>query len=103
MAVWFVSRHPGAKGWAVEQEIHIDIWVDHLDPADVAPGDMVIGTLPIHQIARICDRGARYLHLALELPAELRGKELSGAELFALGARLREFHVRALDAVDGER
>lgn len=97
VAVWFVSRHPGAKNWVVEQGVCVDHWVDHLDPAEVAAEDLVIGTLPIHQVARICDIGARYLHLALDMPAELRGKELSETKLRALGARLCEFRVWALD------
>src|SRR5207249_10984084 len=41
----------------------------HLDLSDVLPGDVLIGTLPVHLAAEVCSRGARYLHLTLLLPA----------------------------------
>ena len=45
----------------------------HRDPVDVTAGDTVIGTMPIYLAAPVCERGARYLHLALHLPNEMRG------------------------------
>lgn len=66
----------------------------HLDPALLAPGDLVIGTLPLHLAAAACARGARCLCLVVDLPAGARGRELSAAELDAYGARLEEFVVR---------
>lgn len=95
MTTWFVSRHPGARDWARAQGIAVDSWVDHLDPALVRPGDLVVGTLPVHQAARVCAAGARYWHLVLELTPESRGRELRADELRRLGARLEEFSVRA--------
>ena len=93
MTTWFVSRHPGALDWAARQGIHINRPVDHLDVQSVANGDWVIGTLPIHMAAAVCERGARYLHLEINVPRELRGQELDAAQLDALGARLTEFRV----------
>lgn len=95
---WFVSRHPGAIEWAQRQGLAIDRQCDHLDPEQILPGDLVIGTLPIHLAARVCTRGGRYLHLALELPAHARGRELSADELEQYGARLQEFSVREVAA-----
>jgi CRISPR-associated protein Csx16 len=88
-----VTRHAGAVEWAKRQGIAIDRMVEHLDPAEVQPGDVVIGTLPIHLAAEVCLRGARYLHLVLDLPPERRGLELTAEEMRRLGARLEEYSV----------
>ena len=44
MAVFFVSRHPGAVEWAKNNIEKIDVLSDHLDPKEVNEGDTVIGT-----------------------------------------------------------
>lgn len=94
MTTWFVSRHPGALQWMEQHGPAFDQHVPHLDPAQVLPGDTVIGTLPVNLAAQVCARGAAYWHLALEVPAEARGRELSAQELQALGATLQRFHIR---------
>jgi CRISPR-associated protein Csx16 len=93
MTTWFVSRHPGAVEWARRLGLEVDRWVAHLQAADVAPGDVVAGTLPVQIAAEVCARGARYLHLSLDLPAAARGRELSANELERYGARLEGFIV----------
>ncbi|MDY6956204.1 MAG: CRISPR-associated protein Csx16 [Pseudomonadota bacterium] len=93
MTTFFVSRHPGADAWAAQQGLAVDRPVAHLDPAEVQPGDTVIGTLPVNLAAIVCARGARYLHLSLDLPADWRGRELSAADMRACGARLEEYRV----------
>jgi CRISPR-associated protein Csx16 len=67
--------------------------VTHLDPTKVGAGDTAIGSLPLHLAAEICQRGVRFLHLTLDIPAEWRGRELNADELDAAGARLEEFRV----------
>lgn len=94
VSVHFVSRHPGAREWARRRDLAVDAWVAHLDPEEVGAGDTVIGSLPLHLAARVCSRGARFLHLALDIPAEWRGRELDAGELEAAGARLEEYFVR---------
>ncbi|NWG74443.1 MAG: CRISPR-associated protein Csx16 [Rubrivivax sp.] len=96
MTVWFVSRHPGAIAWVRGKDLAVDRWVAHLDIDAVQPGDTVAGTLPVHLAAEVCARGARYLHLRLELPSSRRGRELSAAEIDLAGARLEAYDVRAL-------
>ncbi|HUM95558.1 MAG TPA: CRISPR-associated protein Csx16 [Candidatus Competibacter sp.] len=96
MTTLFISRHPGAREWAVEEGIIVDAVIAHLDPETVQSGDVVIGTLPIHLAARVCERGGRYLHLSLELPPDWRGRELSAADLRRFGARLEEYQVTAV-------
>lgn len=95
MTTWFITRHPGALEWARAHGIQADHQVDHLDPAAVRPGDLVLGTLPIQLAAAVCERGARYFHLDIALPRELRGRELDAGQMQHLGASLREYLVSA--------
>ncbi|GIX36117.1 MAG: hypothetical protein KatS3mg126_1896 [Lysobacteraceae bacterium] len=92
MGTLFVSRHPGALAWARKRGVEATV-VTHLDVQQVRDGDVVIGTLPVHLAAEVCARGARYVHLSIEVPVELRGRELSEAEMEDLGAQLVEFEV----------
>ena len=95
MTTWFVSRHPGAIEWAAQQGLRVDRQVSHLEPDQVRAGDTVIGTLPIHLAAAVCDQGARFYNLSLDLPVQWRGRELSAAELHQCNARLEQFDIRA--------
>ncbi len=100
MTTWLVTRHPGAVAWARRHGIEADRFVEHLSLADIATQvglrDTVIGILPVNLAAAVCQRGARYLHLAIELPAQLHGQELDADQLDALQARLQAFHVDPL-------
>jgi CRISPR-associated protein Csx16 len=96
MTTYFITRHEGARQWAENEGFPIDRMVDHLDPAEVRPGDRVLGTLPVNLAAEVCARGGRYFHLALDLPPEWRGRELSAGDMARFGAVLREFRVVAV-------
>lgn len=98
MTIFFVSRHPGAREWARELGVIVDRWVDHLELNEIQPGDSVLGTLPVHLAAAVCERGAAYWHLSLDLPVALRGRELTDEELCLHRARLEAFDVRRLNA-----
>ncbi|CAI8770930.1 CRISPR-associated protein Csx16 [Methylocaldum szegediense] len=93
MTTYFVTRHPGAVDWARESGISVDRQLAHLDIAEVKSGDWVIGTLPVHLAAEVCALGARYFHLALEIPPGWRGRELSAEDLRRFGARIVEYRV----------
>lgn len=93
MTTFFVSRHPGAVEWAKRQALAVDRFVPQLAAEEIALGDVVIGTLPVHLAREVCACGARYLHLALDLPADARGRELSADELERCGARLEPMRV----------
>ncbi|AVO49256.1 CRISPR-associated protein Csx16 [Melaminivora suipulveris] len=93
MTTWFVSRHPGALQWMRQHGPAFDQHVPHLDPAQVHPGDRVLGTLPVHLAAQVCARRAEYWHLVLDLPEAARGHELGAHELTALRARLQRFFI----------
>ena len=40
MTTYFVTRHPGARAWAQQQGVAVDVLIDHLDPEIVQPGDV---------------------------------------------------------------
>ena len=96
MTTYFVSRHPGAHDWAAEEGFEVDAVIDHLDPSRIAPGDILIGSLPVNLAAEVCTRGARYLNLSLDLPVALRGVELSAEQMRACGARVEEYRIQRL-------
>lgn len=94
MTTFFVSRHPGAIEWVKQQGVKIDRWVPHLDITDIASGDTVVGTLPVPMVFAVNQRGAHYLHLQVNVPASLRGVELTAAQLHAVQASLVAFQVQ---------
>lgn len=96
MATWFISRHQGAIDWAKQQGIAVDHWVTHLDAGKIRSGDIVIGTLPVHLAAEICQKGARFFFLELNLLADQRGKELTADEMSQAGCSLAEYDIRCL-------
>jgi CRISPR-associated protein Csx16 len=93
MPTYFVTRHSGAREWAARRghgEAHV---IAHLDPALIRPGDMVMGTLPVHLAAEVCARGAHFLFLVLDTPPELRGRDLTADEMEKCGARLAGYRI----------
>ncbi len=100
MAAYFVSRHAGALEWAARRGISAER-VEHLDVALIGPGDIVMGTLPVHLAAAVRARGARYLHLEMTVPASERGIGLSADDMDRCGARLTEYKVIPADPADG--
>ncbi|MBL8347523.1 MAG: CRISPR-associated protein Csx16, partial [Rubrivivax sp.] len=93
MRTILVTRHLGSLFWAYRAGIPYDLMVEHLDPEQVAEGDVVVGTLPVHLAAEVCGRGARYMHLVIDVPAEQRGRELRRRDLDRCNARLVEFRI----------
>ncbi len=93
MKTYLVARHVGTIEWCNAKNIQIDVYLQHLEPEVIQPEDVVIGTLPINYAAEICKKGARYLHLSLEVPFEMRGKELSAEDLEKFGAQIEEYQV----------
>ena len=93
MTTYFITRHEGAREWAARKGIRVDATLDHLEVASIQPGDTVIGVLPVHLAAQVCERGARYFHFAIDLPPEMRGRELTADELEHFDARIEEYHV----------
>jgi CRISPR-associated protein Csx16 len=97
-STWFVCRHAGSINWAKRQKLHIDHYVEHLDVLhSPAPGDMVIGTLPVQLIHTLNQRGVRYKHLELNLSAQQRGQELSAHDIKRSDPQLTEFLVMKVE------
>lgn len=99
MTALFVTRHAGALEWAARRGIEA-VAVEHLDVAAVGPGDLVMGTLPLHLAAAVCGRGARFLHLELDLPADARGRTLTADDMDRFGARLVEYRVERVEPIE---
>jgi len=96
MTTWFISRHLGAIEWIKQQNIQIDRFESHLDTSLVQAGDVVIGTLPIHLVAEICQKGAKFYFLSVNVKPEQRGTELTAQQLVEQGCTLQAFHIQKL-------
>lgn len=106
MTTYLVTRHPGTRLWASvfsrnkRLPFSIDHVVEHLDPALLDKGDVVVGTIPLHLAAELRHRGIEFWALDLDLPPQDIGKELSGVYLATRGARFTRYEVRKKDTVD---
>ena len=97
MSVYFVSRHAGAIEWIKQQtQWQIDQFVSHLDPAIIQANDVVLGTLPLHLAAEVCERGASFYFLTLPQQFSERGIEHSAESMWIAGAKLQRFHVQRM-------
>ena len=94
MNKWFVSRHQGAIEWSKKhgnlKNLNV---VNDLDINEINPGDEVYGTLPVHLVAKVCERGGKYFHLSMNVPQDIRGQELSVDEMQKFNANLKEMTV----------
>lgn len=96
MTIWFVSRHQGAIEWIQQQGIQIDRFESHLDVSLVQTGDVVIGTLPIHLAAQVCEKGATFYFLSVNVSREQRGTELTAKQISEQGGCLQSYLIQAL-------
>ena len=94
VSAYFVTRHAGAMEWARRRGIEVTV-LDHLDPRTIRRGDIVSGTLPAQIAAEINGRGARYVHLIIDLPGSERGRDLSADDMEEMNARLEEISARS--------
>ena len=95
MTTYLITRHLGAVDWMARQGVVVDTVLSHLDPNLIKRGDTVIGTLPVHLAAVVCERGAKFVCLTLDLPPDLRGGEIKVEDMDAWGARLEVFVIHA--------
>lgn len=93
MKILAVTRHAAAQTWLLKQFPDAEIEVSaHYKPGMEAGKDAVVGILPVNLVADLNRIGVRFLMLVLDVPAELRGVELTVAQMNELGARLEEYH-----------
>ena len=97
MTIYFITRHAGAVEWAKQQGLAVDQMLSHLDIQSLRSGDTVIGTLPVHMVAELTELGVKYLHLTMDLPEHLRGKELSAADMQEAGVFLQAYQACKVD------
>ena len=104
MTVTLVTRHQGAIDWIREEGLLPEDphTVADFDVQRVTAGDLVIGTLPAQLAAAICERGARYQHITLDLAPEQRGLELTADDMRACNARLEEFFIQRSTVTPGK-
>ena len=88
MKTYFVSRHAGTVEWAKLNGIECEV-VSHFN-VEMLPCN-VIGTLPIHLVAEVCENGGSYHNCQIEIPADRRGTELSCQDLIDFGCVLVEY------------
>lgn len=94
----FISRHDGAWAW-FRASAYAKRWsgarrIEHLDITQIRPGDVILGTLPVHLAAEVCARGGEYWHLSLNLPREQRGQELDSHDITDAAGRLERYHIQ---------
>lgn len=90
METIIVTRHPGAiefvqcRGYTGEVS-------EHFMPDMAREGMLIIGVLPVHLIAQVIQTGARFIQVVMpQIPPEMRGVELSPAQMEEFGAQLME-------------
>lgn len=94
---YFVTRHRGAITWAANGGVKArKVETENFDTSIVVPGDVVMGTLPVHLAAQVNARGGHYWHLSMDIPVEHRSTELSALQMAEFGARLEEFRLVGL-------
>jgi CRISPR-associated protein Csx16 len=89
---WIVTRHQGAQEFILKSGFSGQ-HVAHLDMAQLAKGDRVVGNLPIHIAAQLNSLGIDYWHLCVTVDKAQRGQELTAATLKKMGAYIGQFYV----------
>ena len=96
MTTYVVTRHQGAVQWLADRGFEEAVVVSHWTPehvASLAPGDQVVGVLPLQMVAEVCEHGAHFWNLSIQVPSERRGDELSAEDMESFGAQLEKFQV----------
>lgn len=91
--ILIVARHSGAVEWLNQRGIVGEV-ISHVSDPSILEGRIVVGILPLNLAAKAKEVWAMDLP---NLPAELRGKELTPTQMDECGATLRKYQVTALD------
>jgi len=84
-----VTRHKGAVEWLRRQGIEGDVR-DHITLEDIQgmKPTIIVGVLPLHLAVAAIQLGHRFVSLQLDLPRELRSKELASEDVQKYGELL---------------
>lgn len=88
----FVSRHKGAYEWFKNHHIELAKdceYLTHINPEQIK-GNIVVGTLPIN----LAVLAKEYWHLAMTIPAEMRGKELTVKDMEGFGCKIEKYIIK---------
>ena len=95
--IYVVSRHMAARDFILDRGFFGSvILIDHFSKEDLEllkPDDIVVGNLPVQLVASICQTGAKFYALVLDLPLEARGKELTLLDMYKYKARLESYYA----------
>ncbi len=91
-----MSRHPSTINWLTHKLPRVDRVESTLSIESLNGKDCVYGNLTAHLIAQINNKGARYFHVLINIPLELRGEELNSDELSALKPEIAEINAQIL-------
>jgi len=80
MKVVIVSRHEGTINYLKKHYPNAEV-VNHIDDPKKFKDSLIIGNLPLHMVSEILKNGNRFVMVSLDVPKELRGKELNESEL----------------------
>ena len=94
-----VTRHNSTPAWLLKKGIEVDEVIPHLDVSAVSKGDFVVGNLPVQMAYDVIKKGATYCNLSLDMPFELRGKELTLEEIERCEPKLEIFDVSLRDEI----
>jgi len=76
-----ISRHKGTIEYLKHYYPQAQV-IEHLESIKQVPhGALVFGNLPINVVEQLKKRVAKYVHIILNVPKELRGKDLPREEL----------------------
>lgn len=88
-----VARHAGAVEWLNAHGVSGEV-VPHVSDPSILEGRIVVGILPLNLAAKAAEVWSVDLP---NLPAELRGKELSPIQMDECGAVLRKYRVTLIE------
>ena len=86
-----ISRHKGAINWLKKyhSEFNNVEYFTHVNKKDIK-GNIVIGTLPIN----LAIFSKEYWHLSMDIPIEMRGKELSIKDMEEFNCKIEGFIIK---------
>lgn len=84
-----ITRHQGLVDFLLEQGHEFGLVISHVTAPAVLDGKDVIGVLPVHLAAR-CET---FSELTLEIPAELRGVDLSRDQVAEFQRGIRTYKI----------